>query len=138
MRSTRFAWKLYTGYAVLLFGSIVLVCLVVNWGMSREIWQEASHGLHQQAILLQDMARTVLREPDNTALQQRLHQLGVLLQMRFTVIRADGTVTADSAEDPTRMDNHAERPEVLAARTQGHGLAVRASHTIGERMLYLA
>jgi two-component system, OmpR family, phosphate regulon sensor histidine kinase PhoR len=138
MRSTRFAWKLYTGYAVLLLGSIVTVCLVVNWGMSREIWQETAHGLHQEALLLQDMARAVLREPESTALQQRLYQLGVLLQMRCTVIRTDGTVAADSAEDPARMDNHAERPEVIAARTQGRGLATRASHTLGERMMYFA
>src|SRR5262245_827004 len=138
MRRTRFAWQLYTGYAALLLGSIVTACLVVNWSMSREMWQETSYGLQQQAELFQELARAALREPTNGELQQRLRRLGVALQTRFTIIRADGTVMADSAEDPARMDNHAERPEIVAARMHGRGLATRLSHTTGMHMLYMA
>jgi two-component system phosphate regulon sensor histidine kinase PhoR len=138
MHRTRFAWQLYTGYAMFLLGSIVTVCLVVNWSMSREMRQETSHSLQQQAILLQDMARVALRGTANGELEQYLRRLEAILPTRFTILQADGTVMADSAEDPARMDNHAERPEIIAARTHGRGLATRLSHTTGVHMMYVA
>ena len=68
----------------------------------------------------------------------RVQTLGATLHTRFTVLRADGTVLADSAEEPIRLDNHAERPEIVAARSTGIGSTIRVSYTLGIRMMYLA
>jgi len=54
---------------------------------------------------------------------------------RFTVLLADGTVVADTHENPADMDNHAGRPEILAARGP-HEPVVRWSRTLGRNMLY--
>ena len=35
---------------------------------------------------------------------------------RATVIQSDGTVLADSHENPLRMENHADRPEISTRR----------------------
>ena len=57
---------------------------------------------------------------------------------RVTVIAADGRVLADSDEVAARMENHADRPEVVAALRTGSGHAVRFSHTLGRDLLYYA
>jgi two-component system phosphate regulon sensor histidine kinase PhoR len=57
---------------------------------------------------------------------------------RYTVIRADGVVIADSQEKPSVMDNHGKRPEIMAALAKGKGVSRRFSRTVGEDMMYLA
>ena len=45
---------------------------------------------------------------------------------------------ADSEADPTTMENHAGRPEVVAALAGKTGSSSRVSHTVGIEFLYLA
>ncbi len=57
---------------------------------------------------------------------------------RITLIAADGTVLYDSVADEATMENHADRPEVLQARSTGVGESTRPSATLGEETLYYA
>jgi len=57
---------------------------------------------------------------------------------RVTLIAAEGTVLADSAENPAVMDNHANRPEIQQALAAGEGRAVRRSPTLSRDLIYLA
>src|SRR5258705_869793 len=60
---------------------------------------------------------------------------------RITVIAADGRVLGDSevpVDDLPRFENHATRPEVLAALAGGVGRDRRTSATIGASRLYAA
>ena len=59
-------------------------------------------------------------------------------QCRVTVIGPDGVVLADSDQDPESMENHANRPEVLAAYQNRTGSAIRRSRTLGRDLCYLA
>jgi two-component system, OmpR family, phosphate regulon sensor histidine kinase PhoR len=62
-------------------------------------------------------------------------------RVRVTLIAADGRVLADSMETQSSvaaMENHASRPEVLAARRSGFGRSQRHSATVGIDMLYIA
>lgn len=65
-------------------------------------------------------------------------KIGAETSTRITVIRRDGTVLADSEESPQRMDNHADRLEILEALAGRTGISTRHSHTLGRDMLYLA
>ena len=68
-------------------------------------------------------------------------RIGALLTARVTFIAADGVVLGDSSEPYdalATMENHATRPEVIAARESGTGLSRRSSATLGEDMLYVA
>lgn len=58
--------------------------------------------------------------------------------LRATVIAADGTVLADTQEDPATMENHAGRPEVRAALADGEGTDSRRSETQSVEQLYAA
>lgn len=58
---------------------------------------------------------------------------------RFTIIRNDGTVAADSGtSDVKTLENHKDREEVKEALEDGQGQAVRRSETLGKQMLYVA
>ena len=68
-------------------------------------------------------------------------RLGALIGARVTFIAADGTVVGDSSEPLealASMENHAQRPEVVAARAGGLGRARRYSATLQIDMLYVA
>ena len=134
----RLFWKLYAGYVVLLLMTLGIVVVVVMRTITHNVLEETRQRLHREAALLQAIALPALQPSFDTELQTRLRLLDTTLQTRFTVMRADGTVVADSREDPARMDNHAERPEIVAARAESTGTATRGSSTLGQRMMYLA
>ncbi len=71
-------------------------------------------------------------------LQGRCRQMAVLSQTRVTLIKANGKIAADSDKNPAQMDNHAHRPEVVAALAGNQGTSMRFSHTLGKNMLYAA
>ncbi len=58
--------------------------------------------------------------------------------LRITVVAADGTVLADSEVDPSIMENHADREEIIEALQGNTGTAQRISATDGESWLYVA
>ena len=63
---------------------------------------------------------------------------GIVPTTRVTLIAPDGAVLYDSEADEARMDSHAERPEVIAAFSDGVGESIRYSNTISELTIYYA
>jgi two-component system phosphate regulon sensor histidine kinase PhoR len=72
------------------------------------------------------------------ALQALVQEFGTDTETRITIIRSDGLVIADSAADPTTMDNHLDRPEIAQAFERGKGVATRQSGTFDDEFLYVA
>lgn len=71
-------------------------------------------------------------------MDEYIKSLGRRIRTRITIIKADGTVLADSEKDPKTMENHRERPEVIMAMKDGAGKALRYSETVKQEMLYVA
>lgn len=73
---------------------------------------------------------------DYQAFAFKIHQS---VSTRITVIGSDGTVLADTAENPLNMNNHLNRTEVLEAiRTGNTAISTRFSNTVGADFLYVA
>ena len=134
----RFLWKLYAGYVALILLTTAVVCIVVTQRLGDEVLQETHRELHAEAILLRDIAMSALAADTDRQLATRLQLLGAATGARLTVIRADGTVLADSAENATKMDNQSNRPEIVASRTQGTGTATRFSQSLSMPVMYWA
>ncbi|PID41804.1 MAG: hypothetical protein CSA52_01060 [Gammaproteobacteria bacterium] len=133
---------IYTGFV-----GVILVCtLIVGLSISRQItdnsMDEIQETLAARSELLAEISFSALLPQASRStlidLQQSITKLAASTHSRFTVIRADGTVIADSREDPEKMDNHAERPEIVEARLSGSGSARRYSDTAQQPMLYRA
>lgn len=61
-----------------------------------------------------------------------------LEDLRITWIAEDGTVLFDNNVDVGSMDNHADRPEVEEAVSEGHGEVIRNSDTVKKNTFYYA
>ncbi len=139
MLRSRFLWKLYAGYALLIVVAVGTVGGILAYRLQAAAQEDLRAALRARAALLGELARPALEGEEPAAeLQARLGTLGRTLATRLTVIAADGTVVADSDQDPARMDNHAGRPEIQAARAHGAGEARRFSTSLGRSMLFHA
>src|SRR5690349_16335232 len=70
---------------------------------------------------------------ERSALDAEADRLGQHSSSRVTFIAEDGTVVGDSTQTPEQLatlENHATRPEIIAARTSGIGESSRHSTTI--------
>ncbi|MBN1827021.1 MAG: HAMP domain-containing protein [Candidatus Eisenbacteria bacterium] len=135
---SRLLWKLYAGYVTLILGSAFIIGAFVSRGIERDSIARTRRNLEAEAILLREISWKALSGERDPSLQGRVEDLGGRIGTRFTVIRSDGVVIADSEMDPARMDNHGDRQEVRAARGGESGTATRFSDTVGMRMMYLA
>lgn len=138
MIRSRFLWKLYAGYALLILLTAGLIGSLVAARIESETIADTDRRLRAEAMLLRDVALSGLDDPAGRQLQVRVADLGAEIQTRLTIILADGVVLADSQENPEVMDNHGNRPEVGKARAEGIGTASRFSRTLRQRMRYLA
>jgi two-component system phosphate regulon sensor histidine kinase PhoR len=88
------------------------------------------------------LSRTVVAgDAPASALDDEADRMGRLLDARVTLIAPDGRVVGDSSEtieEVAAMENHAARPEVLAALATGLGRWRRHSDTLNIDMLYVA
>jgi two-component system phosphate regulon sensor histidine kinase PhoR len=135
---TRFLWKLYAGYSLLVLLAVVTVGVLVGRRITTDTLREVERSLLVQAHLLQNIAASALAGYGDTDLQAEVRELGDRIDSRLTVIRADGIVLADSEEEPSSMDNHGSRPEVVAARMDGVGVSTRFSRTVAANLMYVA
>ncbi len=94
--------------------------------------------LQIRAVLVEKQIRPFSFPPDPRKLEAICRRIGAESATRITIVRRDGAVIADSVESPQRMDNHADRLEVIEALAGHIGISVRHSHTMGREMLYLA
>ena len=86
----------------------------------------------ESSLLSGDVAAAVL-QGDAWA-----REAGKRARARITVIASDGRVLADSEESSRQMENHATRPEVMAALARGDGYSLRFSRTVHRDLLYFA
>ncbi len=78
---------------------------------------------------------------DEAAIDEEADRIGRQIEARVTLIAPDGRVVGDSAvarDALSSLENHAGRPEVVAAHQSGLGVSRRYSHTLGTDMLYVA
>jgi two-component system phosphate regulon sensor histidine kinase PhoR len=135
---SRFLWELYAGYAVIIVATAVVVGVVLVRDGERDVLAQIKDGLHRDAVLVRDISAPFITSEPDSAFQQRLRGLASRTGTRYTVIAADGRVLADSNEDPATMDNHRDRPEIMAAANDGMGTSTRFSRTVSAQSMYLA
>ena len=126
----------------LVLGSLVLVVLLVaavvalsGGRLETRLVEETTAELTREARLI---GLTWKRGIDTDALAD---SAGVALQRRVTLIDSSGVVRGDShfnGEELQHLENHATRPEVVAARQSGLGVGRRRSASAGDDELYVA
>jgi signal transduction histidine kinase len=123
-------------YSVIIVAALVAtVVVIIDYRVSGRMREET-------VVELAREARLVATEWTPQADPLRLaHQAGAALGHRVTLISNTGIVVGDSEFDSAgvvRLENHARRPEVIAARKTGIGSSRRISPSRGDEELYVA
>lgn len=123
--------KLAISYVVAVVAVFVVTALFID--------QAARQGFIDELMATtQAESRAVAVALDTGPVEATVEQLAVALGVRISVIADDGTVEADSVANRTTMENHNDRPEVIEARNNGMGTALRYSQTVEQDLLYVA
>ncbi len=138
MRKKRLLWQIYPSYLLIILMSL----LAVSWiaaGFLRQLYlTEIRQHLKSQAGLVEREMREIISAGESAAVNRLCRELSQTVGARITIILPSGKVMGDSQEDPVRMDNHADRSEVMAALDGQAGISSRYSHTLRKEMMYLA
>jgi signal transduction histidine kinase len=122
--------------ALFVVGVLVLfITVAVDRKLGTRLTEETTAHLANEARLV---ATQWTRGVDADTLA---NHLGAVTGHRVTLVDSTGLVVGDSefeAADLGRLENHASRPEIAAARSTGVGSARRLSPSAGDRELYVA
>ena len=118
---------------------IIVACTLTMAVLLRHAWVgmlrgEIETSLRQKTLMF--AGRVALAPP--SSIRQIANEAAAAANARVTVIDSSGKVLADSEANPDEMENHAARPEFIAALHGEAGSSTRLSHTIGEELLYVA
>ncbi|MCI0454703.1 MAG: ATP-binding protein [Candidatus Dadabacteria bacterium] len=91
-----------------------------------------------EAVLVREFLQAPVAQGNREEIKSLVSQFAHKIGVRITVIDKDGVVIGDSQEDPSRMENHAKRPEVVEAILKGTGKSIRYSTTVDKEMVYIA
>jgi two-component system, OmpR family, phosphate regulon sensor histidine kinase PhoR len=89
----------------------------------------------EAVIICEDVLTIGLHNPQ---LQQRMVKFTGEVGERITIVDVQGKVLADSENDPTKLPNHGNRPEIREALRTGSGQSIRYSATMRYDMMYVA
>src|SRR5262249_34273269 len=111
MWRSRIFWRLFGTYSSLLAVSLILLGWILIGRIESHLLDEIHRGLEVKTSLVQE----IIRRESGGAWGGLAARMAENTGARVTLIAADGTVLADSAENPESMENHLDRPEVRQA-----------------------
>src|SRR6185436_14612000 len=137
---TSFRTKIFIGSVVAAAVSLLALAAVLSFQIRAQQRSALESRLTDEARLIADLL-SQLTTIDARALDVEADRLGQLVSSRITFVAEDGRVVGDStqpADTLESLENHASRPEIVAARERGTGTSQRYSTTVDTDMLYVA
>ncbi len=132
--------KILLAYLLPLLGGLIVLNLFLGYSLDRFLLSQKVAELKRlDAAVSNEVNLVALEAKDRERSDAFCDELGGRLGIRVTLIVPDGTVLGDSEvklSDLASVENHATRPEILAAKVQGFGTATRLSSTVGVSFLY--
>ncbi len=131
--------RLITSFVLLVGATLLTLGSYILWFFHENNTERLIGNLLTEAKVAEQFLHPYMRGPhEKASIEALLRELAVKVDHRITIIDNDGTVVADSWENPAAMENHSQRPEVVDAISGGQGSAIRHSATVGENFLYVA
>ncbi len=138
MKRRKLVWHLFPSYLLLVVATLAAVSWYAIITLTDFHFDQTTSHLEALArVLVERLGPDIAaRPPDvvNAVSADLAERAGV----RVTVILPSGVVIADSHKNPLLMENHADRPEIIAAYAGRVGSSRRFSHTLQHRRVYAA
>jgi two-component system phosphate regulon sensor histidine kinase PhoR len=130
--------KIFGGY---LSAAVAMAALILafTFGAIRSYHIDATaENLKHMGFAMQETVIPLLVKHNVHELNNFVRTVDSETGVRITVVAPDGTVLADSEENPAAMVNHRTRTEIAQVLEGGTGRFLRLSETLKEEMLYIA
>lgn len=131
----RIFFKLFLLIIAVVGVSTAALDMLVRRSWEASLSAQLQHNLENKVQMFADR---VNREAGTISFQELADQVGKAADARATIIERSGKVLADSEADSEEMENHATRPEFIAALHGSLGSNTRTSHTLGIQFRYVA
>ncbi len=119
-------------FTALFVGVILLTSIISYVGLKSIIVEHNTYNLKNVFKISADLL------PHINSLDTFAKNIKDKTNYRVTIIDTDGVVVVETNKDKSKMDNHAQRYEVMMANKHEFGESVRYSDTIGLDFLYVA
>lgn len=137
-----FQGRVLIGVLGVVLCTLLFVAVLLERSLGERILSQVQGGLEKQLTLAVDLVSDRWRPSQGLDASEHLAQdLGRKLGLRITLITPQGVVVGDSEvgrDDLELLENHARRPEIMAAMASGQGNSIRYSSTLGVDLLYVA
>ncbi len=138
MARRRLFWQIYPSYLVVTILSLTAVIWYAFQAYRDSSLENTTAELSARVHLISDQLLNELIAGTPHQLDSVAKEMGRLAATRITVVSPSGLVLADSEDDPAKMDNHGNRPEIHDALAGRTGVATRYSYTLFRTMVYMA
>jgi two-component system phosphate regulon sensor histidine kinase PhoR len=134
----RIVLKFFGAFAALILIVVFVLNFFISLRLSDHFEQKISAELKSNAILVADILEKDLVESKFEEIQQKTGLLADKLDLRITVVDSQGRILGDSEKEPSSMENHSDRLEIIEAIENGFGQSTRFSDTLNYNMKYVA
>lgn len=134
----RIVWKFFGAFTVLTLIVVFVLNFFVALKLSDNFEQRISQELKSGATLVGYLLYEDLTEDRDEEIQREIRRLADELNLRITVVDSGGRVLGDSEKEPSQMENHGDRPEIVEAARNGFGQSMHFSDTLNYNMKYVA
>jgi len=136
----RIIWQLYPSFLLITLIALIAVTWYCTCSFRHFYHNQTRDELNRLAHVVAEQISLKSQTADQAQLDSLCKKLGRAGdgRTRVTIISPSGKVLGDSIEDPTIMDDHSNRPEIIDALQEGFGWSLRPSDTIGKKMMYVA
>ena len=138
MQRKRLLWKLFPVHLLITVLALIALSIYASNSLHKFFLNESLADLKARAFLVEDEVKNLLSENRLDQLNNFCKRLGKKTSTRITIILISGNVVADSLQEPGKMENHAQRVEVMHALAGRIGSSIRFSNTMQEKMMYVA
>ncbi|MHC0551853.1 two-component system histidine kinase PnpS [Salinicoccus sp. CNSTN-B1] len=127
------------------FFILILILILILWFILAALLKNAytdmtRDHLIENAQMVTQLISASESYDEREQLQELIKNFEQPIQMRFTVVDTEGVVLADSENDPEKMNNHFDRPEIqdVLQQNETFGESIRYSTTQDFNMMYVA
>ena len=130
--------KLYPSYLLITVGSLLAVCWYFTQSSKSFFISQEKLDLEIRARMISDDTLTAVTNSSYDNFEERCRRISQTTDTRITLISTNGKVLAETNQNRSQMENHANRPEVREAMNGSVGSSIRYSKTLQKNMMYVA
>ncbi|MGO9393811.1 MAG: HAMP domain-containing protein, partial [Desulfobaccales bacterium] len=139
MRRQRLVWQLFPAYLLVTLLSLLALSWYVTASWRSYYLKQMAADLKSRALLVETRLPGLLAPGQGAEVDRICKDLGRLTGTHLTVLLPSGQVLGDSEEEePARMENYGDRPEIQEALQGRVGVSERYSFTSGGDRLFVA